>query len=72
MDPTEPALHRARVAHLRRRVAALDHARAVVAALEAGANLAEVVRDAEVQSVAELPWMPDDAAGPMASCTAVP
>ena len=61
MDPTENTLHRVRVAHLRWRLAALDHARAVVAALDAGADLAEVVPNADVQSSAELPWMPDDA-----------
>jgi acetyl esterase/lipase len=60
MDSTEVALHRVRVAHLRWRLAALDHARVVVAALEAGANLAEVVPDTDVQSGAELPWMAGD------------
>lgn len=61
MDPTEVVLHRVRVAHLRWRLAALDHARAVVAALEAGADLAELVPDAEVQPDAELPWVADGA-----------
>jgi|GEM_PF-4348124 len=61
MDRTEVALQRVRVAHLRWRLAALDHARAVVAALEAGAGLAEVVPDADVQSDAELPWLADAA-----------
>ncbi|WHP17858.1 hypothetical protein [Cellulomonas sp. ES6] len=61
MDPTEVALHRVRVAHLRWRLSALDHARAVVAALEVGADLAELVPDADLQSDAELPWVADDA-----------
>ncbi len=61
MDPTEVALHRVRVAHLRWRLAALDHARAVVAALEAGADFAELVPDAEVQPDVELAWVADGA-----------
>jgi hypothetical protein len=61
MDPAEVALRVVRVAHVRWRLAALDHARAVVAALEAGADLAEVVPDADVRSRAELPWVAEDA-----------
>jgi hypothetical protein len=61
MDPIEVALHRVRVAHLRWRLAVLDHARAVVAALEAGADLAEVIPNADARSGAELPWMAEDA-----------
>lgn len=61
MDPTNVALHRVRMAHLRWRLAALDHARAVVAALEAGADLAELVPDVDVQPDAELPWVVEGA-----------
>lgn len=56
MKPTETALRRVRVAHLRWRLAALDHARAVLTALEAGVPLADAVSDADLRSTTELPW----------------
>lgn len=56
MEPTETALRRVRVAHLRWRLAALDHARAVLAALEAGVLLADVVSGADVRSFTAFPW----------------
>jgi hypothetical protein len=62
MDPDEVALQRVRMAYVRWRLAALDHARAVVDALEAGANLVDVVSDANVPSHEELPWSAEDAA----------
>ena len=61
MDPAEVALQRVRMAHVRWRLAALDRARAVVAALEAGACLAEVVPGTDVRSNGELPWLAEDA-----------
>lgn len=56
MEPTETALRRVRVAHLRWRLAALDHARAVLAALEAGVPFIDAVSGADLRSTTELPW----------------
>lgn len=59
MEPADIALRRARVAHLRWRLAALDHARAVLASLEAGAPWDEAVSGADLMSTSEFLWAPE-------------